>query len=48
MAEAAVEEEEATAAVEAGVAAEGMIATAGRTEIADQHQLKKVKKSMSP
>jgi hypothetical protein len=44
-----VEEGEATAAVEAVVAAEDMIAdtTAGRTETADQHQWKKVKKSMS-
>jgi hypothetical protein len=45
------EEGEATAAAEAEVAAEGTIvdttATAGRTETADQHRSKKVKKSMS-
>jgi hypothetical protein len=42
----------ATAAAEAAVVVEGMIAdpiaTAGRTETADQHQWKKAKKSMSP
>ena len=46
------EEGEATAAAEAAVAAEGMIAdtiaTAGRTETADRHQWKKVKKLTSP
>jgi hypothetical protein len=44
------EEVEATAAAEAAVAAEGMIAerTAGKTGTADQHQSKKVKKSTSP
>jgi hypothetical protein len=45
------EEGEVTAAVEAAaVAAEDMIAdtTAGRTETADQHPWKKVKKSTSP
>ncbi len=45
------EEGEVMAAVEAAVAAEGMIVdpieTAGRTETADRHQSKKVKKSMS-
>jgi hypothetical protein len=44
------EEGEATAAAEAGVAAEGMIAdpaTAGRTETVDRHQWKKVKKLTS-
>jgi hypothetical protein len=50
MAEAA-EEGEATAAAEAAVAAEDMIvdttATAGKTETADQHRSKKVRKSMS-
>ncbi len=48
MAEAA-EEGEATAAAEAGVAAEAMIAEtiADRTETADRHQWKKVKKLTS-
>ena len=43
------EEGEATAAAEAEVAAEAMIAetTADRTETADQHQWRKVKKSTS-
>ena len=45
------EEGEATAAAEAEVAAEAMIAdttaAAGRTETADQHRWKKVKKSTS-
>ena len=36
----------ATAAAEAAVAVEDMIATAGRTGTADQHQWKKAKKSM--
>jgi hypothetical protein len=47
----AEEEGEVMAAVEAPVAAEGMIvdtiATAGRTETGDRHQSKKVKKSTS-
>ncbi len=51
MAEAAEEEAEVMAAVEAPVAAEGMIvdtiATAGRTETGDRRQSKKVKKSTS-
>jgi len=45
------EEGEATAAAAGGEeAAEGMIVdtTAGRTETADQHQSKKVRKSTSP
>jgi len=46
------EEGEATAAVEAAVEAEGMIAdttaTADRIGTADQHRWKKVKKSTSP
>ncbi len=45
-----VEAGEATAAEEAAVGVEGMIAdpTADRIGIADRHQLKKVKKSTSP
>ena len=46
------EEGEPMAAAEAAAGAEAMIvatiATAGRTETVDQHQLKKVKKSTSP